>query len=62
VRYVIRYGNDGIGLMHWTSVRTPDGIDGARALAASALREDGYGLLADRGMFTVHGVRPEEDN
>lgn len=61
MRYIIRYGSDGIGLMHWTSVHTNDGIDGARALAAQALTDDGYGQLAANRLFTVHGVRPEED-
>lgn len=57
--YIIRYGTDGIGLSHVRAVYA-GGINEARTLAASALREDGYGLLAEKGLFTVHGVHPSE--
>lgn len=60
MRYLIRYGTDGIGLTHWTSVHTNDGIDGARSLAAQALTDDGYGPLAANKLFTVHGEREED--
>jgi hypothetical protein len=61
MRYLIRYGSDGIGLLHVTGVHA-EGIKHARIRAARQLHADGYGLLAELGEYTVHGVRDEEDN
>lgn len=52
--YSIRFGTDGIGLDADFGVFADD-VGEARKEAAEMLRRRGYGLQADRGLFTVHG-------
>lgn len=50
----IRSGIDGIGLDFDFGVFADD-MTGAREEAAESLRNRGYALQAERGLFTVHG-------
>jgi len=61
MKYLIRYGSDGIGLLHWNGIFA-EGITAARTRAVRQLHADGYGLLAEMGEFTVHGIRQNEEN
>lgn len=56
IDFEVRFGTDGIGqTAGYVKARN---IDEARARAATNLRVSGYVLQADRGLFTVHGIRP----
>lgn len=48
----VRYGTDGIGLVH--GYVHADTMNEARVLAAFKLAHDGYPLTAEKGLFTVH--------
>lgn len=54
--YTIRFGTDGIGLDFHAGVFA-DSIPEARTEAATRLYAYGYGITAERGLFTVHGHR-----
>ena len=52
--YSIRFGTDGMGMDFDRGVFA-DSIAEARTEAAESLRNGGFPLQADKGLFTVHG-------